>query len=504
MTAEILTADSILDRVRQDGVRRTANALRKPPVPSRLLQELAAREDTTIGQQFVAAYPLSPSHLLESLAQTAQDPEVFPFLATNPRTPPQLLGEFAAHENPEVRAHVATHPQLAARELLTLAKDADLAVRRAVATNPALRLPHHATLARDGHPSVRLRLVTHAALPPQAALALAGDTSPIVRTHAVASATVTEETLLGWASSDEEDIQLALVTRVELPSAALRLLMLSPSPRVRRLARERIEPQPVELVHLLNQGNAEERIWMAGLTSLPAPLQRSLAQDETPGVCAALAKNPSLVSDIAEYFIAHADDEVCTGLATNPAITADHVQTLAATRKPAILTALAYRETLDQELVSFLLIHSSDFLRHWAIQQRSAAVSDPAGARKLTSHALPSVRALGVASHAWRRADLYDFYRDPAQVVRIATLRHAHVADELIADAMTDSSPDIRTVAQAVQAARVLSARTAPQPREVNPVKTQVTSFAPALEGHAAGAAPSPGLFNQLKRLFWQ
>lgn len=516
MSTDVLSTDLILERLARDGVRKTVAALRKPPVPSRLLQELADRDDPATARQFVAAYPLSPSHLLEALAQTAHDPEVFTYLAVNPRTPPHLLSGFATHDNPDVRAQVATHPQLAARELLTLAADGQTEVRRAVATNPALRLPHHAALVADAQPSVRLRLATQSGLPPQVALVLAADASTVVRTHTIASTPVDDELLLGWAASDEEDVQLALTARKDLPAPVRMTLLLSPSASVRRVARTLIEPDPIALLHFVQSGDAEERAWVAGRTPLASPLQRLLARDETPSVRLALAANPSLVAEIVDFFIGSADEAVCCALATNPALSGDQVQALAATRIPAILTALAYRDDLDPELVVFLLGHSADFLRHWAIQKKDTPLHDPALARQLVADPLPTVRALAVRHHPWRRADLYDFARDRAAVVRLAALRHAHASDELVSDLRKDPVAEIAQAAMELHAAREKAARSAPPKPSPAPAPTAparpapISELAPRSTGASTPApaprptVPAPKLFDQLKRLFWK
>jgi hypothetical protein len=515
LSVDPLTSSALLERIRRDGVRKTAIALRKPPLSSRLLQELAELAEPSSAQQFVAAYPLSPSHLLETLAQTAQDPEVFPYLATNPRTPPHLLSAFAAHENPEVRVHVATHPQLAARELLNLAQDADVAVRRAVATNPSLRLPHHAALVTDSSPSTRLRLAAQPALPAQVALVLAADASTVVRTHTIAATTADDELLLGWAASDEEDVQLALASRKNLPTAVRALLLLSPHATVRRVARELIEPDPVALLHFITAGEPEEHVWVAAHPKLAAPLQRQLAQSPSTEVRLALAANPALVPDIADYFVALADESVCVALATNPALSAEHVQSLAATRLPAVLTALAYRDDLYAELIPFLIEHSPDFRRHWAIQQKPAALADAALARRFLADPLPSIRALAVSSHAWRRADLYDFARDRSPALRLAALRHPKSPDDLIASLLGDPIPEIALAATAAQAARAATTRNAPEPvvkTSAPPPRapSELSSLSPKLSAPPSrAAAPSrtdqlSTTFNQLKRLFWQ
>ena len=519
MSPDALTSSVLLERIRRDGVRKTAIALRKPPLSSRLLQELAELAEPSIAQQFVAAYPLSPSHLLENLAQTAQDPEVFPYLATNPRTPPHLLSTFAAHENPEVRVHVATHPQLAARELLNLAQDTDVTVRRAVASNPSLRLPHHAALTMDANPGVRLRLSSQPTLPAEVALVLGADTSTVVRTHTIATTTAEDELLLGWASSDEEDIQLALASRKNLPTSVRALLLLSSHSSVRHIARELIEPDPVALLHFITQGEPDEHAWAAARPKLASPLQRQLAQSEHPAVRLALAANPSLVPDIADYFVALADESTCVALATNPALSAEHVQSLAATRLPRVLTALAYRDDLYDELIPFLLEHSPDFLRHWAIQQKPATLTSADLARRLLADPLPSIRALAVAGHTWRRADLYDFARDRSPAIRLAALRHPSAPDDLIAQLLADPAPEVTQAASAAQAARAAMASNQKTESSDSPVRPQSDPSPSSADASPPKISLSPhpitppstlrsptlsNTFNQLKRLFWQ
>lgn len=500
-----LTAADLIERLLRDGVRRTATALRKPPLSSRLLQELAELQEPTIAQQFVAAYPLSPSHLLENLARTAQDPEVFPHLATNPRTPPHLLSEFAVHENPEVRAHVSTHPQLAARELLNLATDVDANVRRAVASNVSLRLPHYAALVTDASPTVRLRLVAQPALPSQVALVLAADSSNVVRARALAAATADEALLLGWAASDEEDVQLALATRPHLPGAVAALLQLSSHAAVRRVARELTAPDSVALLHFILNGDAEEHAWVAARNPLPSALQRPLAQTENPATQLALAANPSLDPDIADYYIAQADPATCAALATNPALTSDQVQALAATRHPAVLMALAYRDDLYADLIPFLLEHSPDFLRHWAIQQKPAEIDNVPLARRLVADPLPTIRALAVSSHPWRRADLYDFARDPAALVRLAVLHHRNCPDDLLETLGQDPVPEVAAAAAELRAARSLATITAKPARSApTPAAPRVREAAPAPRLTPKQREASASTLSQLKRLLWQ
>jgi|UPI000696EFB5 hypothetical protein len=520
--SEALTPDSLLARIRQDGVRRTAQALRKPPLPSSLLQALADLPPSTAPEArvFVAAYPLSPSHLLETLAAQDPAPDVLAFLATNPRTPPHLLIEFATHADASVRAQAALHPQLPARELLALADDPEATVRRALATNASLRLPQQAILSGDAAPSVRLALAGQSALAAPAALVLAIDDSAVVRLHTVAAAPADDDTVNGWASTDEEDVQLALLRRRTLPEAAERLLLQSPHSSVRQAVRDRVEPDEADLLNLATTGETEERRWVAARTSLPRPLQRLLAQDAEATVRATLAANPRLDPAIASYFVDLADEPACIALAANPSVSDEQIQGVAATRRPSVLAALAYREQLDPDLACLLATRSPIFRRHWAFQDRPLSGLDAETARTLLADRLPAIRALAVRGHAWRRADLYDLVRDPDVRVRLAVVQHPNAPDELLSDALSDPEVEIATAARTAQSARttrlkpntmppVRAANAAPpksplpSPPEQREIPPQRTAPSP-LNPRPAPVAPTPegNLLSKLSRLF--
>ena len=506
--AEILTPESLLARIRQDGVRRTALALRKPPLPSSLLQALAdlSPDEAPEARAFVAAYPLSPSHLLETLAAQTPSIAVLALLASNPRTPPHLLLEIAAHSDASVRAQAALHPQLPARELLTLADDSEANVRRALATNPGLRLPQQSILVCDADPSVRVALAGQSGLATPAALVLAIDDSALVRLHTVSTAPADDETICGWATTDEEDVQLALLHRRSLPKAAEHLLIQSCHYAVRRAVRERIKPDAIDLLNLATTGEAEERSWVAERPTVPRALQRLLAQDTDPLVRSALAANAQLDPCIATYFIDLGDEPACIALAGNPALTDEQVQEIAATRYPAVLAALAYRENLAPGLACLLVTCSPIFRRHWAILDRPISGLDAETARSLIADPLPAVRQLAVRGHAWRRADLYDLVRDPATRVRIAVVQHPNAPDELISDSLTDADPEVSAAASAMQRAR----RNQSKPANLHSVSVASTTSVTKPESvitppviTAVPATPAAGnLLNKLARLF--
>jgi len=507
MAAETQTIDSILERVRRDGVRKAAVALRRPPVSSRLLQELLAMEDCREARLFVAAYPLSQGQLLETLASQSEDPEILGLLATNPRTPPHLLSKLAVHAEPSVRAQVAIHPQLPPREMPNLAEDPDSSVRRALAGNPELRLPVQAMLAFDSEPSVRLALAELPALGPQAALVLASGSSAVVRIHTVGTAHAEEDLLRAWAASDEEELQLALAGREDLSPKLRGLLLRSPHASVRRLAREGWKLDEVDLLGLVCYGTEEDRRWMAARSLLPRPLQRLLAQDADASVRVTLAANPCLDNDVARYFVSLAEEAVCEALAGNPSLAVDLVRELAAQAQPRVLTVLAYRTDLEPALPSLLVAHSEEFCRHWAFQGKSLSGLDEGLARRLLQHPLPEVRALGVSGHAWRRADLYDFARDPLRLVRLAALRHVNAADEMVSDLCTDADPEIAEFAQTLQQQRREEAARRPAPKTQPVAESPRPAPARRVEEPQQDpftGGPDAGLISKLKRLFFR
>ncbi|MET0261689.1 MAG: hypothetical protein ABW223_02240, partial [Rariglobus sp.] len=184
-----------------------------------------------------------------------------------------------------------------------------------------------------------------------------------------------------------------------------------------------------------------------------------------------------------------------------------------------------YREALDDKLIHFLLVHSPDFRRHWAIQGRTLTQLDKETATTLLADPLPTVRVLAVSACAgWRRADLYDLARDSAPVVRIAALRHPNAPDELLQDWASDPAPEVAAAAREVwenreaRARQVASAKALPPmppvvvrntPRDtgVDVAPPRPTVSAPPRETSPAPQSErptAPDLLNKLKRIFWQ
>ncbi|MCF3648648.1 hypothetical protein [Synoicihabitans lomoniglobus] len=513
MSDETLTAESLLERLRSDGVNRVGAAFRKPPIPSRILQELTTMPDAPEALDFVAAYPLSPSHLLETLADSNPASSVLAHLAANPRTPPHLLIRFAAHEDPTVRAQAATHPQLPSREVLTLVGNTSAEVRRAVAGSASLRLPHQAALVIDDDSAVRLRLTSQAALPAPVALVLGADDCAVVRLHVIATATVEDDVLEGWAASEDEDVQLALLQRSNMPVEIYHLMVLSPHPAVRRIARTDLDLDDPDLLFLMTHGEIDERAWVASRPLLHRSLQSLLARDAAEEVRKALAANSALDAVIARYFVTLAEEPVCAALALNPALPVDLIEELAATRLPTVLTGLAYRDDLDEKLVTFLIEHSAEFRGHWAMQERVSVALSPEMAQQLGADPLPTVRRLALrACPDWRRADLYDMARDPVASVRLAVLHHPNAPDGLVEDAVDDPDEAVAATAREIQRNRLAAGSTVTAASKISQRDVDVPPAGSTLSGpartaepdHSPSRAPAPDILNKLKRIFWQ
>jgi hypothetical protein len=99
--------------------------------------------------------------------------------------------------------------------------------------------------------------------------------------------------------------------------------------------------------------------------------------------------------------------------------------------------------------------------------------------------------------------------------VRIAAIRHPRAPDDLIVERLADAAPEVAAVAAAVQEARARAAAAA-----AAALRAQAASPAARTTGGSAArpvvppggarpapkfiARPAPGIFDKLKRVFWQ
>jgi len=416
-------ATMLLAILRDHGIERICKTYRRPPLPSRLLRELfALPEPPPEVHRFIATYVLSPSDLLESLSETTTDPVALAALAVNPRTPPHLLSRLATHDDARVRAQAAASAQLTARDIRPLLRDPTVAVRVAIAANSQLKAQHQAELARDAEPAVRLALVAHPALHPEVAVSLSHDDSPFVRLELAAGARAEPELLLFWADSDVEELQLALLSRRELPQDVLTSLALASSPRIRAAARERLDGDAVLQLFLARRGTDTEQATLARERGLPLPFQRLLSQSPEAEVRAGLAGNPDVAPDIVDHFLTTSDEACCRALAENPGLDEAALIRLARMRHPAISARLAYRHDLSARVRQTLLGDDPDptFLRHLAITGGTAEGLGENARARLVRDELPSLRALAARSETLADELREVLLRDPAAKVRLA------------------------------------------------------------------------------------
>lgn len=443
------TAQELLEIILELGIPRICKTYRRPPLPTRLLRELYAIGGQPEARRFIAAYPLSPSDLLETLSSECTDPEALAAAAVNPRTPAHLLSRLIESPLPKVRVEAAGNPQLSARDMRLLARDIDRSVRMAVAANPSLKPQHMAELAQDGEPAVRAALALHPNLLSEIRLVLQADPSPVVAAELVLH-DEDEEALLFAADSDNENRQLALLARKDLPKAVGQSLLHSAHPAIRARARERFSPSPAECLGIARRGTVAERLWLASREDLPSPLQRLLSQDESPEVRRRLARHPRVHPDIAAHFVTMHDTGPCEALAANPATPPDSLLALAQSGIESVPPLLAYRSDLPAAVCAYLLKQapSEVFLRHLA----SAKPPPPAIPRALLApyagHPLPTVRAFVAARGQLDTGQRAQLRKDPVAAVREAICRNPDTTDLELEELLDDPDHSVSETAR--------------------------------------------------------
>lgn len=399
MAAPVQTPADILRLVRDAGLDRACNRLRKPPVPSTLLRELEESGERD-GVRFVARYPLSPSDLLDHIARTTDDPEIAALLGRNPRTPPPVLLRLIDHPAAEVRAAVALHPNLTTREMIKLLRDSATGVVCQLARNSGLRVQHQAYLVRHPETEVRASLADNPSLDPQIVRALGDDPEESVRRGTAARARAQPNQLLMWADSDDAPLQHGLLDRSRLDDDLLRSLALSPHPCVRERVRTASPPEPPELLQALEQGPPEEQQAIAARPDLPRPLLRHLCRREDPAIRIVLARHPHIDRDLAEFISQSGGESENLALLDNPARQPDWIPFLLNAPHPRLHAALVYEESLDPAHLHLLVNQRlcAETTLQLAAAQRPFTELRADLASLIARHPWPGLRYLAAAS----------------------------------------------------------------------------------------------------------
>lgn len=495
------TAAELLEIILESGIPRICKAYRKPPLPTRLLRDLYAIEDRPEARRFIAAYPLSPSDLLEALSRECADPETLAAAALNPRTPAHLLSRLIESASSAVRAEVAINSQLSPRDMRLLARDIDASVRSTVAKNPALKPQLMAELSNDGRPAVRASLAANPSLFPEIRFARQADPSPIVGSELVAHCE-DEETLLFWADSDDENLQIALLERKSLPDSVGHSLLFSPHPAIRAEARERFAPTFPERLGIARRGTIEERQWLAAQPEMPLALQRILSQDESADVRRRLAAHPDVHADVAAHFITMHDEDCCEALAANPATPKDLLLALARSGIDSIPSLLAYRNDLSVDLLEYLLLEapSEAFVRHLAIAGNEPPALSGVLLTSYARHPLPSVRAFVATRAELDLSQRSRLGRDIAPPVREAICRNPATTDLELEELLDDSDPAVAQTARKRWQSNRRTRRT-PAPESTSPGSDAEAGEASevSLESNFENAS---GVLRRIKRIF--
>ncbi|MBC2594129.1 hypothetical protein H5P28_07620 [Ruficoccus amylovorans] len=412
----------LLGLIRQEGPEAVARRFRKPPISSQLLRELSLENPPLAAWIFLTTYALTPSSLLEDIGAHAADyePAVLVPLAQNPRTPPGTLLQLLQHPDEEVRAAVAVNANLPAHAAEGLLEEKNPVVWRHMAANPALKFRAQAIIAARGDAAARLELVQNKNLHPDLLVALSGDPSPLVRHTLVATAAADDEVLQFWADSDREDIQFALMTRSSLPEDCWHSLLMSPHRRVRQAVCASRQPDEVDLLFLSRSEDKEDRLFVAACEDIPAGLQHKLVQDEETDLCVALAQNPAIWPEVAEFIVTSECVPACLAMLQNPAMPEGLFLELGWLNQPEVTAALATHEGTPQEVLEYLTNEqfSAVALAHMAIARRPAPWLRGELANALARHELPSLRALAATSLKLSESARNRLRDDPAPRVR--------------------------------------------------------------------------------------
>ncbi|MBP5300013.1 MAG: hypothetical protein J6Y80_01285 [Victivallales bacterium] len=367
-----------------------------------LLRELAQNDLGIPGVAlFLASMPHTPSRVLEQLAQL-DDLEVALKLANNPALHPKL----AVHPNPAVRRLIAAHRRLVPGIAQQLAKDSDAFVREELAKNSLIPTNIQRTLLADPVPFVRLALLENRHLDSEFMDGLSDDLNPTVHACALLTPRLSPLCMKSWSEFDEELGQLALSRRTDLHPGVVTRLAESAYPRVRQsllqhqpnfpeelLAEFLASPEPAVLLRLVSRPQLSARSQHALLENPAFPPEGRLA----------LAKRGDLADEAGVALVeGNSSSEVLQALAQNLAEGLSRTRcALAACHDPFLLKLLLanpYAIQEPQTLSTLVMNASDDVLCHLPYRGIPCAELTPEARERLAHCALPSVRALVVAT----------------------------------------------------------------------------------------------------------
>lgn len=449
------TVDQLVEILHTMGIAGAVRRYKRPPLSSNLLRDLFAIDDT-VGNSFLACYPLAPSDLLIDLAKReSANVDQLARIAANPRVPPPALQTMVEHESETVRCGAASSNQLSPRQIDSLVDDPSESVCLILAEHPNLKPRHMARLATHDNPSIRTRLCRHKRLDPEIAVALTADPSAVVRFTVVSQAQADEELLLFWADSDLPEIQAALMNREELPTSVWHSLLLSPNESIRQQAASHCELDEPLLIHFSKLGNHAAIRDALATQPLSDSTVEWLLEHATVDDLRHLARNPHLSPPAATRLLEF-DPHLATALLDNPEYAISVATHLVCSRDDKVLARLASGGFLHPEDYGQLTDEGpfGRLVAHAAIRGQSITPMRDDLAFRLLEHNLPSLRRLAIRSYAFPQATLLRVLNeDPAPANReLARQRIAeiHNSPQPSSATFVRERQDLETLLQAI------------------------------------------------------
>lgn len=420
---------ALLDFLEELGVDRVVQKYRRNLLSSHMLLDLYHDHPSEDVLLFLARYPTVPGQILQSIAEEHESPVLLASIAKNPRCSPLLLLTIAKEGTVAVREALASNRLQNQKLTVFLVRDPDLHVRMALAKNPAIHLQYQLLLAKDSEPAVRVALAGSPKLKEEIALFLEDDPSAVVRSTLYAVGRATPQLRQYWADSDVEEAQAFLLTRNTLTPAETESLCKSPHSSVQKTALGRHTPSDCELLHWAESENDADRRAIVGRSDLPSSVQYLLANDALVDVRVALATNPALDAEVAQWIATSNDPEVCCALAENSAIPSRVQVELCHHENRRVQLCMAYRDDLTDDLLGILVNETGNFniVEHLASRGQGFRGINAELLPSILKHPRPSIRVLGAGATSLTSAQCNALARDTISEVRKALLENPSI-----------------------------------------------------------------------------
>ncbi len=442
--------EELLEAIREQGPEKVVQQYRHNLLPSRMLIDLYSDYPELDVLRFLALYPTVPSQVLEDLTDSCLDPAVQAAVATNPRCSQLMLVRMAQRGGPAVRKALAANRFLSPKLTGDLLRDPDLHVRTALAKNGTIQSSGQMMLLVDEAPAVRAALATVAKLPEEILHTLSADDSAVVRAVLFAQSKASADMLTGWAQTESVETQRLLLTRKNLPPAALKILSFSNDPVVQEAVDPFVELSPHTLLSRAESEQEAIRLRTAKREDLPEEVQHVLASDPLQEVRVALASNPSITPDIALRIATSHDRPACLALAENPALPDEAALELCHHELDDVRLRMAYRNDLTAQRVDILVNRHDDIrlVGHLALRGIIYTGTLSERAEQLLKQKAPTFRRFAAHSVNLTPAQKRALISDPAAEVRLALCSNSTLTQKELTALSASWNPEVAAAAK--------------------------------------------------------